>query len=72
VIKLVPYYALGGFSAATIDQALLLVLPAIVGVFAGVQVVRRVPQKLFFQGVIWALLLMSVALIWTGGAAFLA
>jgi uncharacterized membrane protein YfcA len=37
-----------------------------VAVFAGVWLVRVLPEKLFFRLVTWALLAISVKLIWDG------
>jgi hypothetical protein len=62
--KLVPYYALGQLSAANLRVAAVLALPAILAVFAGVRLVRIIPQALFFKLVTWALLLISIRLLW--------
>jgi uncharacterized protein len=37
-----------------------------IAVFAGVQLMKWLPEKLFFQVVAWALLLISLKLIWDG------
>jgi hypothetical protein len=37
----------------------------------GVRLVKWLPEKLFFQLVTWALLAVSVKLIWDGGRALL-
>ncbi len=66
VIKLIPYYALGQLSLDNIRSAALLLLPAIAGVFVGVRLVRVMPEKLFFQIIVWALLILSLRLIWDG------
>ena len=65
-IKLVPYWALGQFSPANLKVAVLLMPAAAVAVFAGVRLVRVLPERLFFQIVTWALLLLSIKLIWDG------
>ena len=39
---------------------------AAAAVFFGVWVVKRLPEKLFFQIVTWSLLLIGVQLIWKG------
>ena len=44
----------------------MLAVPAIIAVFAGVRLVKLMPEKLFFRLVTWALLLISVKLIWDG------
>ena len=46
--------------------AAVLAVPAVIAVFAGVGLVKRMPEKLFFRLVTWALLLISVKLIWDG------
>jgi uncharacterized protein len=67
-VKLVPYYALGQLNAGNLQVAAVLALPAIVAVFAGVKLVQLMPERLFFRLVVWALLLISVKLIWDGVA----
>ncbi|MEO5620054.1 MAG: hypothetical protein ABIQ85_03975 [Cypionkella sp.] len=39
---------------------------AAISVFAGVRVVKILPEKLFFQLVTWTLLLVSLKLVWDG------
>jgi uncharacterized membrane protein YfcA len=46
--------------------AAVLALPAALAVFAGVRLVRWLPERRFFQLVTWALLVISVKLIWDG------
>jgi hypothetical protein len=46
-------------------SALLMPLAAI-SVFAGVKLVTIIPERLFFQIVNWALLAISLKLIWDG------
>jgi uncharacterized membrane protein YfcA len=65
-IKLVPYYFLGQINLASLQTALVLMPVAAVAVFAGVWAVRRLPERLFFQIVTWALLLIGLQLIWKG------
>ena len=65
-VKLVPYYALGQLNVENLQTAAVLAVPAVVAVFAGVGLVKRMPEKLFFQAVTWALLLISTKLIWDG------
>ncbi len=65
-IKLVPYWALGQLSLENLRVAVALMLPASVAVFAGYRLVQMLPEKLFFQIVTWALLLLSLRLIWHG------
>jgi len=63
-VKLIPYYALGQLSAANLHVAALLMLPAALAVFAGVGLVRVIPQATFFKLVTWALFAVSLRLIW--------
>lgn len=65
-IKLVPYYFLGQFSLQNLEVAALLMPVAALSVFGGVRLVTLLPEKLFFQAVTWALLAVSVKLIWDG------
>ncbi len=63
-IKLVPYWALGQLSAENLRVAAVLTLPAVLAVFVGVRLVRILPTALFFRLVAWALLLVSLKLLW--------
>lgn len=63
-VKLIPYHALGQLSPANLGVAVLLMAPAAAAVLLGVWAVRVIPQVLFFRIVIWALLLISLRLIW--------
>jgi uncharacterized protein len=65
-VKLVPYYALGQLNLDNLKTAAVLALPAVIAVFAGVGLVRRMPEELFFRLVTWALLAISLKLIWDG------
>lgn len=65
-IKLIPYWALGQFSAENLHVAVMLLLPAALAVFLGVRLVRIIPTALFYRLVTWALLLVSIRLIWQG------
>jgi uncharacterized membrane protein YfcA len=47
-------------------MAAVLSIPAVIAVFAGVRMVAVMPEKLFFRLVTWALLLISLKLIWDG------
>ncbi|NJM81493.1 MAG: sulfite exporter TauE/SafE family protein [Tabrizicola sp.] len=70
-VKLVPYYALGQLSPGNLKVAALLAIPAALAVFVGVALVNRMPERLFFRLVTWALLLISIRLVWSGGAGLL-
>jgi uncharacterized membrane protein YfcA len=65
-VKLIPYYALGQLGLENLEMAAVLSVPAVVAVFAGVALVKRMPERLFFRLVTWALLLISLKLIWDG------
>lgn len=64
LVKLIPYWALGELSLDNLKIAAFLVVPGVLGVFAGVRLLRIIPQALFFKVVIWALLMLSIKLIW--------
>ncbi|MDZ4134548.1 MAG: sulfite exporter TauE/SafE family protein [Paracoccaceae bacterium] len=64
-IKLPAYWSLGQLSTANLQTAMFLMLPASLAVFAGVWLVRLLPEVLFFRLVTWALLAVCCKLIWT-------
>lgn len=63
-IKLIPYAALGQLSLDNLRVAAWLTLPSVLAVLAGYQLVRILPQQLFFRLVTWALLAISLRLLW--------
>ena len=65
-IKLVPYWALGQFSLENLKVAAMLMPVAALAVFGGQKLVKHMPEKLFFQLIAWALLVISIKLIWDG------
>ncbi len=65
-IKLIPYYLLGQLSLTNLKTAAILMIPAVLAVAAGVKLVRILPERQFFQLIIWALLLLSLKLLWDG------
>jgi len=65
-VKLVPYYELGQLNPGNLKVAAVLAVPATIAVFAGVRLVKWMPEQLFFRVVTWALLLISVKLVWDG------
>ncbi len=65
-IKLIPYYMLGQFSAENLHVALLIMPSAAAAVFVGVWLVKQLPERFFFLLVTWALLAVSVKLVWDG------
>jgi uncharacterized membrane protein YfcA len=63
-VKLVPYYFLGQLNPENLKVAAVLLLPASLAVLAGVRLVRVIQQDLFFRLVTWALLAVSLRLLW--------
>lgn len=66
LVKLVPYFFLGQLGFENLKVALVLLIPAIISVFIGLRLVKVMPERLFFGIVTWALLLISITLIWDG------
>lgn len=66
VVKLIPYWALGQLSLTNLKVAMVLVVPAVLSVWAGVWLVRVMPEKLFFRIIVWSLLAMSLVLVREG------
>ena len=62
-VKLVPYWALGQLSMHNLRTSAWLVPIAIAGTFAGVRLVRILPQKTYFAFVQTVLFLVSIKLI---------
>lgn len=65
-IKLIPYWALGTLTLADLRIAAVLMVPAAISVFIGVWLVKVLPERRFFQLVTWALLAVSLRLLWEG------
>lgn len=65
-VKLIPYYYLDQLNLANLKIAFVLMPPAALAVFGGVWLVRWMPEKLFFRIVTWALLAVSLKLIYDG------
>jgi len=65
-IKLFPYIWLGQVNIQSTYVSIFLMLPASIAVYLGVKSIKIVPEKLFFNLVTWALLLISIKLIWDG------
>lgn len=72
MVKLIPYYALGQLNIENLKVAAILAVPSALAVFLGVWLVKKLPEKLFFQLVTWALLAISLRLIWQGAASLMA
>lgn len=63
-VKLIPYAALGQLSLASLAVAAVLIPVALGSVWAGVRIVKVMPQRAFYGFITWALLLVSLRLIW--------
>lgn len=63
-VKLIPYAALGQLGVANLGKAAAMIPVAAASVFAGVWLVRRIPHRAFYLFITWALLLVSLKLIW--------
>jgi uncharacterized membrane protein YfcA len=68
-IKLVPYWALGQFSPQNLKAAAVLMPAAVAAVFLGVRLTRILPETLFYRLITWALLLVSIKLLFDGVSA---
>lgn len=65
-IKLIPYYFLGQLTIDSVRLTIYLALPAALAVFTGVKIIQFLPEKLFFKIVSYALLFISLKLIFDG------
>lgn len=63
-VKLIPYAALGQIAPANAGVMAILAVPAVACVFVGRRLVTVIPERAFFRFVTWALLLVSIELIW--------
>jgi uncharacterized membrane protein YfcA len=63
-VKLPAYWSIGILSLESLHTAVWLFLPATLAVFAGVRLVKWLPEKVFFKLVLWALLLLSLRMLW--------
>ena len=70
VIKLIPYGILGQLSVTnlSVSAALLPLVP--IGVFLGVWLNRKIPEKIFFTIILSSILLVGIKLIWDGVTSF--
>ena len=68
-VKLIPYAALGQLNPSNLKVSAMLILPAVLGVWLGLKLLRIIPQDLFYKLITWALLLVSIRLIWSSVAA---
>lgn len=62
--KLLPYWALGQLAPGNLRIAAVLLPVAVASVWVGLRIVRVLPAALFYRLVTWALLLVSLKLLW--------
>lgn len=63
-VKLIPYYFMGQLDLSNLEIAAVLMIPATLAVFAGVWLVKVLPEALFYRIITWALLAVSAKLLW--------
>lgn len=63
-IKLIPYAMLGQINVTSLRNAAILMVPAVISVFAGVKLVKILPERIFFNFVVTTLGLVSIKLIY--------
>ena len=66
LIKVIPYFMLNQITLTTLLTSLYLMIPATIAVFIGVRIIKIIPEKVFFKIVTWALLIISLKLIYDG------
>jgi uncharacterized membrane protein YfcA len=67
-VKLVPYTALGLFDGRNLATSLALAPLAPVGIFLGVALQRRLPERAFYRACYAILLMVGIKLAWDGFA----
>ena len=65
-IKLIPYMWLGQINIESIKISLFMMFPASLAVFAGIRIVKIIPEDVFFKIITWALMSISIKLMWDG------
>jgi uncharacterized membrane protein YfcA len=68
-LKVLPYFALGNFTQHGLLVSLALMPIAVMANFMGIWLVRVTPVELFYKIAYVMVFLLSLALIWQGGAA---
>ncbi|WP_207102450.1 sulfite exporter TauE/SafE family protein [Paracoccus shandongensis] len=63
-VKLIPYAALGQLNPSALAAAAILTPVALVSVWAGLRLVRIIPEALFYKLITWGLLAVSLRLVW--------
>jgi uncharacterized membrane protein YfcA len=64
--KLIPYFFLGQLNVGNLTHAAILAPLAILGVIAGVWLVRRISMKRFYQLTYWLVFLLALKIIYDG------
>jgi uncharacterized protein len=70
-MKVVPYFALGQFSARNLATSAILLPLAVVANFLGIWLVRITPTDRFYRIAYVLMLLIAIALLWQGARGFL-
>ena len=70
LMKIVPYFALGQFSARNLVTSVVLLPIAVVSNFLGIWLVRKTPTEQFYKIAYVLMLLIAVALLWQGARGF--
>ena len=70
VIKLIPYGMLGQLSVTNLSVSATLLPLVPIGVFLGVWLNRKIPEKIFFTIILSSILLVGIKLIWDGVTSF--
>jgi len=63
-VKLPAYWSLGLVSFDNMHVAVWLMAPAAAAVYGGVWLVKVIPEALFFKLILWALLILSMRMVW--------
>lgn len=70
-VKLIPYFALGQFSAHNLQTSLILLPLAPLATFAGIWLVRHIGQKQFYALTYSAMFLIALKLIWDSASTWI-
>ncbi len=72
LIKLPPYFLLGQLNAANLTLSAILAPIGVVGVIAGVWLVRRISARHFYLIAYWLVFLLALKLVWDGTTGLMA
>jgi uncharacterized protein len=70
-LKVIPYFALGLFSAENLATSAVLIPFAAIAMLAGIWLVRNVPAGLFYRIAYVLVFVISIKLIWDGALSFI-